>query len=240
MMPPGHDNDLFFIGVDELEANEMLREIVGKSSFYMTRNAVTIERDGVIIQIILRLCDSPMKLIIGFDVAACKVCIYFNGSRFVSVQAPTFVEAVRCGAFPIDYTKWSAAAPVRVMKYVLKGFDVFVPGMRRAAMPTGRGGFQGIDALMDCEAYLAEKPIEWKDLLCLKHLSLKSSDYSDNAHFYDSIRRLFKGLKEFFFGPDKLPAHVTMTRRGVMHAIGPMFSKCYNMDILRTMLAKEK
>lgn len=236
MMPPGHDNDLFFIGCDELEANEMLRDIVGKSSFYMTRNAVTIERNGVILQIILRLCDDPMKLIVGFDIAACKVCIYFDGHKFVSVQAPTFVEAVRCGAFPIDFTKWSAAAPIRVMKYVLKGFDVFVPGMRRAAM-TRSGGFQGLDALMDCEAYLGEKPQEWKELLYLKHICLKSSDYSDNARFVDSIRRLFKRMKEFFFGPNKLPVHVTMTRRGVMHAIGPMFSKCYDMEILKTMLS---
>lgn len=231
-MGPGHDNDLYFMGVDKETANVMLKNIVGKSKFHLTHNAVTFVRGDDIIQVILRLCDSPMKLIVGFDLPACKACIYFDGQSMVRVLAPTFLEAVRCGAFPVDYSRWAAASALRTMKYVMKGFDVFVPGLRRKAL-NQQGPLQGIASLMACERILASKPQTHQDLRFCKQLTLRESDYTDGSELYDGTKKKFKDMMHYIWGPKKLPMHIHMRTMCVNHSMGPMLSKCYDTDVLK-------
>lgn len=46
---------------------------------------------------------------------------------------PSFVEAVRRSAFYVDTMYWSPASVARISKYIAKGFECAVPGVRRAA-----------------------------------------------------------------------------------------------------------
>lgn len=46
---------------------------------------------------------------------------------------PSFVETVRRNAFHVDTLYWSPASVARISKYIAKGFECAVPGVRRAA-----------------------------------------------------------------------------------------------------------
>jgi hypothetical protein len=56
-----------------------------------------------------------------------------GGGALVVEALPAFVEALRAMAFWLDPRIWSPATPGRVCKYVAKGFECALPGVRREA-----------------------------------------------------------------------------------------------------------
>ena len=49
---------------------------------------------------------------------------------------PIFINSLRRMAFHVDIMFWSPASVARIMKYVAKGFECVVPGIRRSAFKT--------------------------------------------------------------------------------------------------------
>jgi hypothetical protein len=237
-MGPGHDNDLYFVGVDEVEANVMLHKIVGGSPFLLTHNAVTLQHNNDILQFVLRLHESPTQLITGFDIAPCKACIFHNGKKLVACVAPTFIESARCGAFPIDFTNWGGASPVRVMKYINKGFDAFVPCLRRKPMRLSNSMRPGVASLLGCERLMKySKPIDIVE--CIKYTKFES-DYTTGMYIHGRLIYIFRALMALFSSRPVLPRHVKMHPRtmGPLHAVPPMFGRCFVMEDLAAALKK--
>ena len=56
-----------------------------------------------------------------------------TGKALVVEALPSFVESIRRHAFHVDVLYWSPASVERISKYVAKGFECAVPGVRRAA-----------------------------------------------------------------------------------------------------------
>lgn len=53
--------------------------------------------------------------------------------KLIVEALPSFVESVRRKAFHVDRLFWSPASVARICKYIAKGFECAVPGVRRAA-----------------------------------------------------------------------------------------------------------
>ena len=53
--------------------------------------------------------------------------------KLIVEALPSFVESVRRNAFHVDTLYWSPASVARISKYIAKGFECAVPGVRRAA-----------------------------------------------------------------------------------------------------------
>ena len=58
-----------------------------------------------------------------------------NGVQLIVEALPSFVESLRRMAFHVDIMYWSPASVARITKYIVKGFECAVPGVRRAAFP---------------------------------------------------------------------------------------------------------
>src|SRR6266516_4493985 len=80
------------------------------------------------IQIILRLYSSPSEILAGFDVDACAVG--FNGSHVYS--APRAFVSLVTQTVSVDMTRRSPSYEIRLAKYAQRGFEIFVPDLRRA------------------------------------------------------------------------------------------------------------
>ena len=135
---PGNDYDVYIIGCDEEEANLILEAassmFIGKRMI-KTENAVTfIVSDSMIAQVILKLFKTPEDVIATFDFAPCKVIAWYEHGGLQIKASPSWMQAVKNKAFPVDMTCWGEASISRVIKYVTKGFDAFVPGARRSAL----------------------------------------------------------------------------------------------------------
>jgi hypothetical protein len=72
-----------------------------------------------------------------FDLAPtkvlCRVAPGQDRKQLVIEALPSWVEAMRAMAFWLDPRSWSPAGVGRVCKYVAKGFECAVPGVRRGA-----------------------------------------------------------------------------------------------------------
>ena len=87
------------------------------------------------IQIILRLYHSPAEILAGFDVDS--ACVAYDGSRVLA--NPRAVIAMMRQANTIDITRRSPSYEVRLAKYASRGFEIYVPDLRRADIdPTVR------------------------------------------------------------------------------------------------------
>ena len=109
----------------------------------VSRNAVTlfISDDAsyheTVVQVILRIAESPADILAGFDLAPAKVLITFEPSpadpfspQLKVIAAPDWSLAMRHGAFVLDGLRWSRATALRVFKYHAKGFDALIPVLR--------------------------------------------------------------------------------------------------------------
>ena len=79
------------------------------------------------IQIILRLYSSPAEVLAGFDVDA--PCCAYDGDR-VWANSRAIVSMMR-QSNTVDVTRRSPSYEVRLAKYCSRGFEVYVPGLKR-------------------------------------------------------------------------------------------------------------
>ena len=104
-----------------------------------------------------------------FDFAPCKALARLDPeSEELIVEAlPLFINSLRWMAFHVDIMYWSPASIARIMKYVAKGFECVVPGVRRSAFKTATanrslcGGEGRISELFDAEAVVIQSRNYW-------------------------------------------------------------------------------
>ena len=105
-------------------------------------------------QLILCLHSDRAQILENFDLPPAKAMAYYApptaaalGAAAPAAQAqaqlvvealPSWVECMRCMAFWVDTSAWSVSAVARVCKYVAKGFECAVPGVRRGALAAGQ------------------------------------------------------------------------------------------------------
>lgn len=162
----GTDFDLFIVGVDAEEATTILNEIRTNFSSKIckvlgTSNAITLLIGNVVIvQIILRLYQNIAQVLVGFDLVPSKIGAFYDmQGNFTVKVAPSWIPSMRHMAFPIDTTTWGYASVVRHLKYKKKGFQIYLPGNRRAALYDVRTGVKnkksthGLSALFRAEFF---------------------------------------------------------------------------------------
>jgi hypothetical protein len=79
------------------------------------------------IQIVLRLYNSPAEILAGFDVDA--PCCAYDGDRVWA--NPRAIVSMMRQSNTVDVTKRSPSYEVRLAKYSSRGFEVYVPGLKR-------------------------------------------------------------------------------------------------------------
>ena len=115
---------------------------------------------------------SRSQILEYFDLAPCKALARLDPeSEELIVEAlPLFINSLRRMAFHVDIMYWSPASIARIMKYVAKGFECVVPGVRRAAFKTAtanrslhryRHSQGGMSELFDAEADVINSRTYW-------------------------------------------------------------------------------
>ena len=86
-------------------------------------------------QIVLRLYHSPAEIQAGFNVDS--ACVAYDGTRVLA--NPRSIVAMMRQANTVDITRRSPSYEVRLAKYAARGFEVYVPELRRGDVdPTVR------------------------------------------------------------------------------------------------------
>ena len=87
------------------------------------------------VQIVLRLYSSPAEALAGFDVDV--ACCAYDGDR-VWANPRAIVSMMRQSNI-VDMTRRSPSYEVRLAKYSSRGFEVYIPGLKRSEIdPTVR------------------------------------------------------------------------------------------------------
>jgi hypothetical protein len=129
----GADIDLFLYGLSEEQAFGKVREIGallaangGYEAIVRTANAITFKRSWPQrhVQIILRLYESPLHILSGFDIDCCAVG--FDGTDVLVL--PRARLAINRSVNVVDPERESATYDYRLLKYALRGFAAAVPG----------------------------------------------------------------------------------------------------------------
>lgn len=145
-----NDYDLFLVCVTEDEATKLAREMassVGVRVVAQTMNAITYivnssvedpnedDTEDITVQLIMKIYDSVGTILLSFDMDPCKVAIMASvgGHRLEVWSTETWVHAVSSRAFVLDTSIWSIGSVSRTLKYIVKGFDCFIPCTRRSA-----------------------------------------------------------------------------------------------------------
>lgn len=146
---PDADYDLFVVtGDDEARAREILEIVAGWADVAcVTGCAVTLRVADLVVQVVLRLHSEASDVVRGFDLAPCQVVVDCPGPGLPLRARATraFLLAVERMAFfvPPAAPAWSTSAAARIFRYYCKGFDVFMPGMRRSALRVEPGRARG-------------------------------------------------------------------------------------------------
>ncbi|KAI0708741.1 hypothetical protein C8T65DRAFT_535541, partial [Cerioporus squamosus] len=188
---PTSDIDLFLYGLTPEQAEvkmhaiyEAVRDSVPWDvTCVRTKHTVSIHSQYPYrsIQIVLRLYSSPAEILAGFDVDA--PCCAFDGQRVWA--NPRAIVAMMRQCNTVDMTRRSPSYEVRLTKYSLRDFEVYVPTLRRNDIdPTifersiqrvqGLGRLLVLERLVDVEArqrYLLDR----RSLRCRPDANL---DYS--------------------------------------------------------------
>jgi hypothetical protein len=99
------------------------------------------------IQIVLRLYSSPAEILAGFDVDV--PCFVYDGLRVWG--SPRGIVAMMRQANTVDMTRRSPSYEVRLAKYSLRDFEIYVPDLRRDDIdPTVRSADHHGRARADC------------------------------------------------------------------------------------------
>jgi hypothetical protein len=87
------------------------------------------------VQIVLRLYSSPAEILAGFDVDA--PCCAYDGDRVWA--NPRAIVSMMRQSNTVDMTRRSPSYEVRLAKYSSRGFEVYIPGLKRSEIdPTVR------------------------------------------------------------------------------------------------------
>ncbi|RPD55207.1 ankyrin [Lentinus tigrinus ALCF2SS1-7] len=134
---PTSDVDLFLYGLTPEQAEvkmQTIYEAVRDSvpwdvTCVRTKHTVSIHSQYPYrsIQIVLRLYSSPAEILAGFDVDA--PCCAFDGQRVWA--NPRAIVAMMRQCNTVDMTRRSPSYEVRLTKYSLRDFEVYVPTLRR-------------------------------------------------------------------------------------------------------------
>ena len=90
------------------------------------------------VQIVLRLYSSPAEILAGFDVDA--PCCAYDGDRVWA--NPRAIVAMMRQSNTVDVTRRSPSYEVRLAKYSSRGFEIYIPGLKRDEVdPTVRPVF---------------------------------------------------------------------------------------------------
>ena len=142
---PTSDVDLFMYGLSPEQAEakmQVIYEAVRDSvpwdvTCVRTRNTVSIHSQFPYrtVQMVLRLYSSPAEMMAGadIDVASCA----WDGERVWAT--PRALVAMMRQANTVDITRRSPSYEVRLTKYAARGFEVYVPELKREEIdPTVR------------------------------------------------------------------------------------------------------
>ena len=154
----GSDVDLFVHGLDQEQSSALLvdiEEFIQKGYKYtITKSlaAVTFtnnedhskDKYGNINE--KNLLDRPFQIVLGlhrarsqviehFDLTPCKCLARIDeNSEFIVEALPSFVLALTHMSFFVDIMYWTPFSVTRITKYIAKGFECFVPGLKRSAL----------------------------------------------------------------------------------------------------------
>ncbi|KAH8995819.1 hypothetical protein EDB86DRAFT_3243523 [Lactarius hatsudake] len=134
---PSSDVDIFLYGltVDEAERKiitiyEAVRDSIPwdvtcvRSKYTVSIHSQYPYRS---IQIVLRLYSSPAEILAGFDVDA--PCCAYDGDRVWA--NPRAIVSMMRQSNTVDMTRRSPSYEVRLAKYSSRGFEVYIPGLKR-------------------------------------------------------------------------------------------------------------
>src|SRR6266849_8440509 len=79
------------------------------------------------VQIVLRLYSSPAEILAGFDVDV--ACCAYDGDRVWA--NPRAIVSMMRQSNTVDMTRRSPSYEVRLAKYFSRGFEVYIPGLKR-------------------------------------------------------------------------------------------------------------
>ncbi|KAF7964563.1 hypothetical protein HWV62_5684 [Athelia sp. TMB] len=134
------DIDLFLWGLSPEEAEAKIiaiyagirRSAPSDVDMVCVRNKHTVsiysQYPRRVIQIVLRLYQSPAEVLAGFDIDAS--CCAYDGDRVWA--SPRAVIALMRQCNTVDMTRRSPSYEFRLAKYSRRGFEVYVPSLRRS------------------------------------------------------------------------------------------------------------
>ncbi|KAI0303314.1 hypothetical protein B0F90DRAFT_1710051 [Multifurca ochricompacta] len=159
---PSSDVDLFLYGLTAKEAErkiitiyEAVRDsIPWDVTCVRTKHTISIHSQYPYrsVQIVLRLYSSPAEILAGFDVDA--PCCAYDGDRVWA--NPRAIVSMMRQSNTVDMTRRSPSYEVRLAKYSSRGFEIYVPGLKRKEIdPTiyerAVGRVQGLARLLAIE-----------------------------------------------------------------------------------------
>ncbi|KAJ3511469.1 hypothetical protein NLJ89_g4078 [Agrocybe chaxingu] len=134
---PASDIDLFLWGLNVEQAEAKIKtiyEAVRDSipwdvTCIRTKHTVSIHSQYPYrsVQIVLRLYQSPAEILAGFDIDA--PCCAYDGQRVWTNPRAVIAMMLQCNT--VDMTRRSPSYEVRLAKYVMRGFEVHVPDLKR-------------------------------------------------------------------------------------------------------------
>ncbi|KAI0059307.1 ankyrin [Artomyces pyxidatus] len=199
---PSSDVDLFLWGMNAEQAERKINQIyeaVRDSvpwdvTCVRTKHTVSIHSQYPYrcVQIVLRLYKSPAEILAGFDVDA--PCCAYDGTRVWA--NPRAIVAIMRQANTVDMTRRSPSYEVRLAKYASRGFEVYIPALKREDVdPTiyerSINRIQGLARLLVLEK-LARPEVRQQYLAQRSALRGRPTDGLNN--FHNSRRgRTYKG-----------------------------------------------
>ncbi|KAJ3554518.1 hypothetical protein NP233_g12406 [Leucocoprinus birnbaumii] len=134
---PSSDVDLFLWGLTPEQAEkkivaiyEAVRDSVPWDvTCIRTKHTISIHSQYPYrsVQIVLRLYQSPAEVLAGFDIDA--PCCAYDGERVWANPRALMAMIRQCNT--VDVTRRSPSYEVRLAKYAKRGFEVYVPNLRR-------------------------------------------------------------------------------------------------------------
>jgi hypothetical protein len=116
-----------------------------------SRNAITYvlsggpgAADSIIVQVVLQLFEEPSDIVRRFDLAPCKIVVWFDkrdDDEVVEMQIRVthdWIESIRRMSIVLHRDAWNLMTLHRAVKYSHKGFRVYLPGVRSSALVAAR------------------------------------------------------------------------------------------------------
>jgi hypothetical protein len=173
----GNDIDLFVTGCTVDEANAIVEAFLSQSRVRLvcrTANAVTfdvneghIDAETIPVQIVLTLYDDPAAVLRGFDLDPCRACAYYRGSQLHVLATASWIRSMTTASYPVRSERWTMSSTARIIKYTIKGFQAYVPGLDRTLVPVTKSAMLDFTIAMQTsggvqELVQAERAFFWQ------------------------------------------------------------------------------